>query len=227
VETTLREFGRIDAMVNNAGNMIWASLPELDLATFDAILDVHVRGSFNAIRAAWPHMVEQGYGRIVLTTSIGMLGMPDNLPSATAKAAMLGMANSLTASAVAAKVDLRVNTIAPNAITRLAGKPKKGGENRGFGEVPEMDPAAVAPMAAYLAHEACQVSGEVYSAGAGRFGRLFLAQGPGWAADDATGVTVDDVAAHWEQINAEDGYYVPASPVDWSRRFMAHLFPKG
>lgn len=227
VATALQAFGRIDGLVNNAGNMIWAQLPELDVATLDAVLDVHVRGSFNTIRAAWPHMVEQGYGRIVLTSSIGMLGMPDNLPYATAKAAMLGMANSLTA--LAGKRDIRINTIAPNAITRLAGKPEEGGENRGFGEVPAMDPAAVAPMAAYLAHEACQVSGEVYAAGAGRFARLFLAQTPGWVADDAAGtasdLSLDDVAAHWEEINAEDGYYVPRDPVHWSRRYMAHLFP--
>lgn len=223
VETALREFGRIDALINNAGNMVWSKLPDLDLETLDSVLDVHVRGSFNTIRAAWPYMVEQGFGRIVLTGSIGMFGMPDNLPYATAKAAMLGMANSLTA--LAGERDIRINTIAPNALTRLAGKVEEGAANRGFGEVPAMDPAAVAPMAAYLAHEACRVSGEVYAAGAGRFARLFLAQAPGWVAEgEATAVSVNDVAAHWDEINAEGGYYVPRDPVHWSKRYMAHLF---
>lgn len=223
VETAVREFGRIDALINNAGNMVWAKLPALDLETLDSVLDVHVRGSFNTIRAAWPHMVEQGFGRIVLTGSIGMFGMPDNLPYATAKAAMLGMANSLTA--LAGEQDIRINTIAPNALTRLAGKVEEGAANRGFGEVPAMDPAAVAPMAAYLAHEACGVSGEVYAAGAGRFARLFLAQAPGWVAGgEASAVSVDDLAAHWDEINAESGYHVPTDPVDWSKRYMAHLF---
>lgn len=221
VETAVREFGRIDGVINNAGNVFWSKLPELEAATVDSLYSVHVRGSFNTVRAAWPHFLEQGHGRIVLTTSIGMFGMPDNLPYATAKAAMLGMANSLTAAA--GELDIRTNCLAPNAITRLAGKVEEGGANRGFGEVPPMDPAAVAPMAAYLVHEACRASGEVYAAGGGRFGRMFLAETPGYLHAGPL-ATVDDVAANWEAINDETGYFVPKDPVDWSKQFMAHLY---
>jgi NAD(P)-dependent dehydrogenase (short-subunit alcohol dehydrogenase family) len=223
VDAALAEYGRIDVIVNNAGNMVWAGLPEADLANLDAHLNVHVKGSFNTARAAWPHLLEQGYGRIVLTTSIGMFGLPDNLGYATAKAAMIGMARSMTASA--AGTDIKVNCIGPNALTRLAGKPGGEAASSDFRPVPELDPAAVAPMVAYLAHEACDVSGEVFLAGGGRFSRLFLGVTPGYLAPDPAKASIEDIAANWAAIHDEAGYYVPTDPVDWSDHFMAHLFP--
>ena len=86
-----------------------------------------------------------------------------------------------------------------------------------------MDPAAVAPLAAYLVHEACRASGEVYTAGGGRFGRMFLAETPGYLHSGPV-ASVEDVAANWDAINDETGYFVPTDPVDWSKRFMSHLF---
>ncbi|CAO5191830.1 putative short-chain type dehydrogenase/reductase Rv0148 [Frankia sp. AiPs1] len=221
IDTALGEFGRIDAVVNNAGNMIWAGLPEVDLATLERLLDVHVKGAFNTVRAAWPQMLRQGYGRVVLTTSIGMFGLPDNLGYATGKAALLGMARSM--SAAAGERDIRVNCIAPNALTRLAGKPGDAPANEGFRPPPELNPAAVAPMVAYLAHEACQARGEVYVAGGGRFARLFLGVTEGYVSAEPARASVEEVAANWETINDEKGYYVPTDPVDWSEHFMAHL----
>ncbi len=88
-----------------------------------------------------------------------------------------------------------------------------------------MDAALVAPMAAYLAHEDCPVTGEVYTAGAGRFARLFIGSTPGWVAGPGAAASVDDVAAHWDAINDEAGYTVPADLVAWSRSFLDHLPP--
>jgi hypothetical protein len=85
-----------------------------------------------------------------------------------------------------------------------------------------MAPELVAPMVAFLAHEECPVTGEIYSAGAGRFARIFIAQAEGYV--DATGTpTVDDVAAHWAEINDESTYTIPADLMAWSNAFMAHL----
>ncbi len=105
-------------------------------------------------------MVEQGYGRIVMTTSTGMFGLPDNLSYATAKGAVIGLTRSLTTAGAAHGI--KVNLIAPAAFTRMAGQPSdRGGARR------PMSPDLVAPMVAFLAHEDCPVSGEIYAAGAG------------------------------------------------------------
>jgi NAD(P)-dependent dehydrogenase (short-subunit alcohol dehydrogenase family) len=209
VDTAVREFGGIDIVVNNAGNMVWGSLPEATIETIEAHWAVHVRGSFNTLHAAWPHFLEKNYGRVVLTTSAGMFGLPGNLGYAIAKASMIGMAKSLTVGRGDANIN--INCIAPNAVTRLAGDSEPQ---------PAMDPALVAPMVAYLAHEACDVSGEVYVAGAGRFARLFVGVTPGYLQPDAT---VDDIAANWAAINDETGYYVPSTLMDWAGHYLAHL----
>src|ERR1019366_2177182 len=88
IDAAVDGFGRIDIVVNNAGIIRWGGLPEADAENLESHLAVHVGGSFNTTRAAWPHMVEQAYGRIVMTTSTGMFGLVDNLGYATAKAAV-------------------------------------------------------------------------------------------------------------------------------------------
>ena len=98
--------------------------PRSTSACSTPILAVHVRGTFNVTRAAWPHMLAQNYGRVVLTGSTGMFGMPDNLSYATAKSAMIGMAQAMTGNA--GDHDIKVNVIAPNAWTRMAGDPSEG-----------------------------------------------------------------------------------------------------
>ena len=80
------------------GQLIYGALPDVEVGIFDAVLGVHVRGAFNVTRAAWPHMLAQDYGRVVLTSSTGMFGLPDNLGYATAKSAMIGMAQAMTLS---------------------------------------------------------------------------------------------------------------------------------
>jgi NAD(P)-dependent dehydrogenase (short-subunit alcohol dehydrogenase family) len=213
-------FGRIDAVVNNAGIIKWGGLPEVDLDNLERHLAVHLVGSFNTMRAAWPHFVEQGYGRVVLTTSSGMLGLDNNLSYASAKSGLIGMARS--AKLAGEPHGIKINLIAPAALTRMAGgedAPKAAGERS-----PSVMPSeAVAPMVAFLAHESCPVSGEIYTAGAGRFGRLFLASTEGYLQQDRP-ATVEDVAENWAAINDETGYYVPADLMGWSGSFLGHLF---
>jgi NAD(P)-dependent dehydrogenase (short-subunit alcohol dehydrogenase family) len=213
IQRALDEFGRIDAVVNNAGIVRWAGPPEADAGNLDAHIDVHVGGAFHTTRAAWPHFVEQGYGRIVMTTSSGLFGLSNNLSYAAAKGAVIRLTRSL---AVAGrKHDILVNAIAPAAQTRMAGQPAGDAET-------QMAPELVAPMAAYLAHEDCPVTGEIYAAGAGRFARLFIASTPGYVHDGGS-PSVEDVAAHWDEVNAEIGYTVPANLMAWSAGFLAHL----
>jgi NAD(P)-dependent dehydrogenase (short-subunit alcohol dehydrogenase family) len=217
VEAAVAQFGRIDILVNNAGIIRWAAMPEADADNLASHLAVHVGGSFNTTRAAWPHMVEQGYGRIVMTTSSGIFGLPANVSYATAKAGVIGLTRSL-ATAGAAR-GIKVNLVAPAAWTRMAGRTADDVESRGS---PRMSPDVVAPMVAFLAHEACPVSGEIYAAGAGRFARIFIASTEGYV-HDGSAPTIEDVAANWATINDESGYSVPADLEDWSAAFMRHL----
>jgi len=210
-------FGRIDILVNNAGIIRWAGVHETDPLSFARHLAVHVGGSFYTTRAAWPHMVERRYGRIVMTTSTGMLGMPGNLSYATAKGGVVGLMR--TVAVEGAEHGIRANAIAPAAVTRMAGP---AGDEASSAVAPQMAPEQVAPMVAYLAHEDCPVSGEIYVAGFGRFARLFVASTEGHVHRDGT-PTIEDVAAHWAEINDERGYSVPADLNAWSAAFTAHL----
>lgn len=209
IDAAVERYGRVDILINNAGIIRWAGFPDADADNLASHLATHVGGSFNTTRAAWPHMVEQGYGRVVMTTSTGMLGLPQNTSYATAKAAVIGLTRSLTTAGAAHGI--KVNLIAPAASTRMAG---------GAGP-PGMTPDAVAPMVAFLAHEDCPVSGEIYAAGAGHFARMFIASTPGYV-HAAPEPTIEDVAEHWATINDETGYYVPVDLMDWSATFMAH-----
>src|SRR5690606_3118974 len=122
----------------------------------------------------------------------GMLGLPQNLSYATAKAAVVGMARSLATAG--APHGIKVNLVAPAAATRMAG---------GAGPA-DMAPELVAPMVAFLAHEDCPVSGEMYAAGGGRFARMFVASTPGYV-HGGPAPTVEDVARQWDAVNDETG----------------------
>jgi len=221
VATALKEFDRIDIVVNNAGIIRYAGLPDVDLGNLEAHIAVHLLGSFNTTRAAWPHFVEQGYGRVVLTTSTGLLGLENNLSYATAKSALIGLARS--AKLAGAKHGIKVNLIAPAAQTRMAGGEAPSGARPEPGQ-PHMPSEAVAPMVAFLAHEDCPVSGEIYVAGADRFSRLFIASTEGYVHPAGGTPTIEDVAANWDAINDETDYTVPADLMAWSGTFLAHQF---
>ena len=214
VETAIAHFDRLDIVINNAGIIRWAGLPEADEDNLRRHVDVHLAGSFHTSRAAWQHLVQQGYGRLVMTTSAGVFGVPKNLSYAAAKGGVIGLTRSLATAGVAHGI--AVNAIAPAAMTRMAGS------RAGADDAPEMAPELVAPMAAYLAHDSCRVTGEIYAAGGGRFARIFIASTDGYV---AAGMhpTIEEVAANWDTINDENRYVVPADLPAWSAAFLSHL----
>ena len=224
IDAAIEHFGRVDIVVNNAGIIRWAGLPEVDLDNLEAHLAVHLAGSFNTTRAAWPHFVRQRYGRVVLTTSSGLFGFDNNLSYAAAKGAVIGMARS--ARLAGEPHGIKVNLIAPAAQTRMAGGDPLPDDARAVHGRPFLPSDAVAPMVAFLAHESCPVNGEIYTAGAGRFARLFIASTEGYVHADGP-ATVEDVAANWATINDESGYYVPGDLMAWSSRFLKHQLPRG
>lgn len=224
VAETVERFGRIDIVVNNAGISRFATFPEADAENLERTLDVHLRGTWHTTRAAWPHMVEQGYGRVITTTSTGMFGLPDNLAYATAKGALIGFTRSL--SQAAAPHGILVNSIAPNAITRpstAAGKPNITTTELDEARKEAMRTDLVSPMVGYLAHESCEVNGEILVAGARRFARWFLGVTPGWRSPSDALPTIEEIAAHWDDINDQAGYQVPENLYAWAASFMDHL----
>ena len=161
-------------------------------------------------------MVEQGYGRIVMTTSSGMFGLPTNLSYATAKAAVIGLTRSLDDRRRRARHQGQPHRTRGDDAHGRAGAPTTRPTRRRW------RPHLVAPMVAFLAHEDCPVSGEIYAAGAGRFAAHLHRLRPRGTSHPTLDPTVEDVAEHWAAINDETGYYVPADLMGWSNAFLAH-----
>ena len=202
IQTALEHYGGIDILIHNAGNIRRGSLKEMSYEDFDAVLDVHLRGAFNVVRRAFPVMCEAGYGRIVLTSSIGGLyGNHSVANYAAAKAGVIGLSN--VAALEGAADGVTCNVIVPAAVTRMAA-------GIDISAYPPMGPELVAPVVGWLAHESCSVSGEVFIALAGRMARAVIAESPGvyrpsW--------TVEDVGEHLDAIrNIEAPLIFPALP---------------
>lgn len=181
VNAALENFGRVDILIHSAGNVRRGSLSELAYEDFTAVLDVHLKGAYHVVRAAFPHMMAQGYGRIVLTSSInGLYGKADNVTYAMCKAGFMGLSN--TAAIEGQHANVRSNLIVPAAVTRMS----DGIDTTKF---PPMEPEQVAPMVAYLCHENCEATGEMYVAMGGRLGRAWVAENAGvfqpeWALEE-------------------------------------------
>jgi NAD(P)-dependent dehydrogenase (short-subunit alcohol dehydrogenase family) len=202
VDTALAHFGRLDVLIHNAGNVRRAPLAEMTSEDFDAVLDVHLRGAFHVVRPAFAHMTRAGYGRLVLTSSIGGLyGNHDVANYGVAKAGIIGLSNVAALEGAAAGV--RCNVIVPAAVTRMA-------EGLDTSAYPPMGADLVAPTVGWLAHETCSVTGEILVAIAGRVARAYIAETPGvyrpsW--------TIEDVAADIGAIrDAADPVVFPVVP---------------
>ena len=189
IRTALERYGRLDILIHNAGNVRPGSLREMSYEDFDAVLDVHLRGAFNVVRPAFPVMCEAGYGRIVLTSSIGGLyGNHGVANYAAAKAGVIGLAN--VAALEGADDGVTCNVIVPAAVTRMAA----GIDTSAY---PPMGPEFVAPVVGWLAHESCSVTGEMFIALAGRVARAVIAESPGVCRPSWT---VEDVGTYLDAI---------------------------
>lgn len=200
VKTAVDAYGRVDIVVNNAGILRDKSFQNMEPEMVKAVLDVHLAGAFNVTQPAFKLMREQGYGRIVSTSSAA--GIFGNFGQANYGAAKMGLVGFTRVLAVeGAKYNVKANAIAPLAYTRMT-------ENL-LGNLGErLDPSFVSPIVAYLAHEECPVSGEVYSVGGGRVARVFIAESQGYFNPT---LTLEDVRDNFDTIRSEVDYKVPAN----------------
>jgi NAD(P)-dependent dehydrogenase (short-subunit alcohol dehydrogenase family) len=200
VQAALDAYGRVDIVVNNAGILRDRLFEELTPDQLEPVLDVHLKGAFFVIGPAWAAMRSQGYGRVVNTTSAaGILGgSPGKSNYGAAKTGLIGLTRMLTQSL--AKADQggdRPGRPAADVAT----------EQRLRSLIGRFDPALVAPVMAFLAHEDCPVSGEIYTAGAGQVARFFIGRTRGYY---NPALSVEDVRDHLTEIRDEADYTVPA-----------------
>jgi NAD(P)-dependent dehydrogenase (short-subunit alcohol dehydrogenase family) len=210
-------FGRVDVVVNNAGVLRSAPFDQTTDELFDEVIDVNLRGTFRVSRAAWPAMRDQRFGRIVNTTSnSGLLGIAGSAAYGTAKAGLFGLTRVLAIEG--AEFGINVNAIAPLAFTRMAATskaaPKAWQDGIGDDWARQLDPALVSPVVAWLASPDCTMTGEVFSAAAGRVARFFLGLTAGHYSPD---LTVEEVDDHFDEIVQPDAYSVFTSAAEESR----------
>lgn len=193
VQAALDAWGRVDVLIHNAGNVRYGTIRDISYEDFKAVVDVHLMGAFHMVKACHPLMCDAGYGRIVLTSSIGgIYGNNRCVNYGIAKSGMIGLNN--VAALEGEAFDVKCNVIVPSAVTRMA-------DGLDISQYPAMDPELVAPVVAWLAHEKCDVSGEMIASIAGRIARCFIAETkgvyrPGWTIDqvDAAMAEVHDKA---------------------------------
>ena len=198
VRTALDTYGRLDVLINNAGISDPAPFEELSVGQFRRMIDVHFFGTLLCTRAAWPHMKQAGYGRIVCTMSESVLGGIAELTSyASGKGAVLGFMRALATEAEG--TGILVNAVVPRAFTRMSaghafeGLPQEEVDRFAAMLAPELN----SPAAIFLAHESCPLNGELLRAGMGSVARLAIVHTKGLVAD---GITVEDIAEHLDTI---------------------------
>jgi len=218
VAKVLEAWGRIDVLINNAGILRDKSFTKMEIGDFRKVIDVHLMGSVNCSLAVWPTMREQGYGRIVMTTSAsGLYGNFGQSNYGAAKMAVAGLMNTLELEG--GKYNVRVNTVAPVALTRMTEE-----------IIPQamhalLQPELVTPGVLFMASEDAP-SGEIIAAGAGSFARAMVVETEGTylGGDD---LSPEKVAENWAAISDMSTARELKSASDQTQKFIQQAMAAG
>lgn len=218
VQAAVDSFGTVDIVVHNAGAWRNAPIGEMTTENLDPVLDVHVKGAFFVVSPAWPILAEKGYGRIILTSSnVAAFGREQGANYVAAKAALLGLTRALALEGQ--HCGISANAIMPNAATSDERRPMSEAYRARLEAAlaplaGRRTPEMVAPMVAFMASRECNVTGETFSAGAGRFARVFAGVTEGWTSASPEPPAAEAILAHLDEIRDRTQYLVPESVFD-------------
>ncbi len=213
VQHAIATFGRIDAVIHNAGFTLGAMPMEQEsVERLEKQLSINTRAAFLICQEAWPHFLAAGRGRVVIAGSTAMYGLPRSTPYSTAKASYIGLCRALADEG--GDRGINVNLIAPAGATRMAENMPDSSFREWF--LQQMNPALVSPVVAWLAHPDCEINGETFVVGGGRVARVIIAEARG---EILAGRAVEDartaVTAALKATNA-----VPLRRFDESMKLM-------
>lgn len=209
VQTAIDTYGRVDIVVNNAGILRDKAFHNMTPDLLNPVLDVHLKGAFYVTQPAFMHMREQGYGRIISTSSAaGVFGNFGQTNYGAAKLGLVGFTRVLGVEG--ARFNIKANAIAPLAKTRMT-EDILGALND------KLDPGLVSPLVAFLAHEDCPVSGQLFSVGGGRVAQVFFGETNGYYSPT---LTPEDVQNNWDVITDRESFTVPANLGEETALFM-------
>jgi NAD(P)-dependent dehydrogenase (short-subunit alcohol dehydrogenase family) len=203
IQTAVDEFGGVDILINNAGILRDKSFANMETAEIESVLEVHLRGAFYVSQPAFRLMKDNGYGRLVFTSSnAGLFGNFGQANYGAAKAGLVGLANVLAIEGM--KYNIKSNVIAPVARTRMT-------EDL-LGPFAEMvDPNQVTPMVVFLCSESNEYTHEIFTAGGGRYGRVFIGTNEGWFAGQGSVPSVEELSEHLDEIRDITEHIIPSN----------------